>query len=125
MMEHDPFDLAALRVDPADPRLQRRAGKPKKWRRHYVQFPWAWVERLQAARRVSTYRLALLLAYEHWRTGGRPIVLTNALSMAEGLSRRSKWRALAELETLGLVKVERKRRRSPQLVLRKLGRDQS
>jgi hypothetical protein len=124
-MDHDPFDLGALRVDPADPRFQRKPGKGKKWRRRYVQFPWAWVERLQAAKRISTYRLALLLVYESWRSGGKPIVLSNVLSTAEGLSRRSKWRALAELKALGLVEIERQRRRSPRVVLRKLDRDQS
>jgi len=124
-MDHDPFDLGALRVDQADPRFQRKPGKRKKWRRQYVQFPWAWVERLQAAKRISTYRLALLLVYESWRSGGKPIVLSNVLSTAEGLSRRSKWRALAELEALGLVEIERQQRRSPRLVLRKLDRDQS
>ena len=63
-MVNSDFDLARLRVDLADPRF-RRVGKPKKWRREYVQFPWTWIEGLQAAKRVSTYRLALLLVYEH------------------------------------------------------------
>jgi hypothetical protein len=121
-MANSDFDLSQFRSAPADSRL-RKANKPKKWRRQYVRFPWAWVERLQAAKRVSSYRLALLLVYEHWRTGGRAIVLSNVLSKAEGLSRRSKWNALAELEAVGLVRVERRPRRSPRLVLQHL--DQS
>jgi hypothetical protein len=123
MMANGDFDLARLLLDPADPRLRKVGKRPKKWRRRYVQFPWAWIERLQAVKRVSTYRLALALVYEHWRAGGRPIVLSNILSQQEGLSRRSKWNALAELEALGLVQVERRQRRSPRLVLRHL--DQS
>jgi hypothetical protein len=118
------FDLARLRVDLADPRF-RGVGKPKKWRREYVQFPWTWIERLQAAKRVSTYRLALLLVYEHWRTGGRPIVLSNALVVTEGVSRRTKWNALVELEGLGLVRVERRSRKSPRLILCHLPRDKT
>jgi hypothetical protein len=52
----DPFDLERLRVNLAD--LQRKPmPKPSRWRRQYVQFPWEWVERLQAAKRISTYRL--------------------------------------------------------------------
>jgi hypothetical protein len=39
---------------------------------------------------------------------------------AEGLSRRSKWRAIAELESLGLVRVKRHQRRAPRVVLRHL-----
>jgi hypothetical protein len=125
MMDHDPFELDTLRVDPARGRFQRKPGRPKKWRRHYIQFPWAWAERLQAAKRISTYRLALLLVYEHWRTGGRPIVLSNALVMAEGVSRRTKWNALVELERLGLVRVQRRPRKSPRLLLCRLPQDQT
>jgi hypothetical protein len=92
----------------------------KKWRRQFVRVPWSWVERLQEAKRISTYRLALVLVYEHWRTGGRPITLSNVFTHAEGLSRRSKWRAIAELESLGLVQVKRHKRRAPRVVLRHL-----
>ena len=123
-MVNSDFDLARLRVDLADP-LFRRVGKPKKWRREYVQFPWTWIEGLQAAKRVSTYRLALLLVYEHWRMGGRPIVLSNALVVTEGVSRRTKWNALVELEGLGLVRVERRSRKSPRLILCHLPRDKT
>jgi hypothetical protein len=53
--------------------------------------PWSWVERLQKAKRVSSSRLALVLVYEHWRTGGRPLVLSNvalqAGNTADGVDR--------------------------------------
>ena len=62
-MGQDPFDLTDLRVDPGKCKLIR----PRKWQRHYVRFPWEWVERLRPVKRVSAYRLALLLVYEHWR----------------------------------------------------------
>ena len=52
---------------------------------------------------VSTYRLAMLLLYENWRLGGRPIVLSNVSALSEGLPARTKWRALGELERLGMV----------------------
>jgi hypothetical protein len=116
-MDQDPFDLEQLRVDPE--RVTQRA-KPKNWRRQFVRVPWVWVERLQMAKRVSTYRLALVLVYEHWRTGGRPIALSNVFAFAEGLSRRSKWRAITELESLGLVRVKRHPGRAPRVVLRHL-----
>jgi hypothetical protein len=61
----DAFDW--LRVNPTD--LQRKP-KRKKWRRHYVRFPWEWAERMRSVQRGNTYRLALLLVYEHWRTAG-------------------------------------------------------
>ena len=68
--------LRALRVDPE---RVRQPARPKKWRRQFVRVPWQWVERLRKAKRISTYRLALVLLYEHWRTGGRPIVLSNVV----------------------------------------------
>ena len=85
MEDPNPFDLATLRVDPE---RVRQPARPKKWRRQFVHVPWQWVERLQAAKRISTYRLALVLLYESWRLGGRPITLSNVFALAEGLSRR-------------------------------------
>jgi hypothetical protein len=122
MDDSNPFDLATLRVDTE---RVRQLARPKKWRRQYVQVPWAWVERLQSARRIGTYRLALVLVYESWRLGGRPIALSNVSALAEGLSRRSKWRALAELEQLGLIKVQRRRRHAPRVSLRHRAREPS
>jgi hypothetical protein len=111
----DSFDLAALRVDPG---RVRKLARPKKWRREFVRVPWGWVEHLREAKRISTYRLALVLLYEHWRTGGRPIVLSNVGVRPEELTRYSKWRALAELQALGLIQVETRSRKSPRIVLR-------
>jgi|SRR6476620_759105 hypothetical protein len=110
--EDPPFDLSDFTVDPAS---LSKAAKVKKWRRHYVRVPWFWVERLRLARRTVTYQLAYLVVYEHWRSGGRPIVLSNLMAAAEGLSKRSKSNALADLERLGLIKLERHRRRAPRV----------
>jgi hypothetical protein len=77
--------------------------------------PWLWVEQLQQARRVSTYRLAMLLLYEHWRTGGHSIALSNIGAWREGLTPRSKWNALVELERLRLIRVERRGGRAPRV----------
>ena len=117
-MDHDPYDLKKLRIDVEAPPGQ--AVRKKTWRRHYVRVPWTWIERLRAAKRVSTYHLAHVLLYESWRIGGKPIVLSNVAMRAEGLSRRSKWNALAELAELGLITIERKPRRSPRILLRQL-----
>jgi hypothetical protein len=114
-------DLEALRASGGTEVRQIKSPKPKKWRREFVRVPWEWAERLQKAKRVSTFKLAHLLLYQHWRTGGRPLVLSNVSVRAEGLSRWTKWLALAELEQLGLVRVERRKRQAPQLVLQHVG----
>ena len=74
---------------------------------------------------MSTYRLALLLLYEFWRTGERPVVLSNISAQAEGLSRRSKWNALTELEGLGLIGSRGTSRKSPRVTPLYLSRDTS
>jgi uncharacterized membrane protein len=48
-----------------------------------------------------------------WKNRGAPIKLTNGMLRIEGISRRSKWRALNGLERRGLIAVERRLRRSP------------
>jgi hypothetical protein len=66
MMDHDLFEFDRLRLDPSKLQELGKRGKlrqPKKWRRYYVPFPWAWVECLQMVRAGGTYRLALLLLY--------------------------------------------------------------
>jgi len=117
--KNDPFAVEDLRVDPSDSTLVSKAARPRKakWERKFIQFPWLWVERLETTNRGSTYRLALLLLYEYWRNGGRPIKLSNAKLANNGLTRKSKWRALLELERFGLVKVERRPRKSPLITL--------
>jgi hypothetical protein len=117
-MDHDHYDINKLRVDAAT--IAHKPRKPNSWRRHYVRVPWAWVEQLRSAKRVSTYRLAHVLLYEHWRTGGKPIVLSNVFMKAEGVAPRSKSNALDELTGLGLVTIERKTGRSPRVVLQQV-----
>lgn len=121
-MDGDPFDLDVLRVDPTDAQFRPKLAKPKKWQRRFIRFPWVWAERMRSTQRRSTFRLALVLLYEHWRTGGQAIVLSNAALEQEGLTRRSKWNALRELERLELVEVEKRPRKSPRVVLRHTSR---
>jgi hypothetical protein len=108
-------DLLAVDLHPVRP--EKVPAKRQKWQRHYVQVPWPWVVRLQSAKRVSTYKLAFLLLYESWKNGDEPLVLSNVLAAEVGLCRQAKWRGLAELEGLGLVRLERRKGLAPRLVL--------
>jgi hypothetical protein len=97
------------------PIRERPASVPRKImrrRRHFVQVPWTWVDRLKGAQG-STYRVALILLYLDWKGNGEPIKLANGMLRIDGVSRYSKWRALNELERRGMIVVERRRRRSP------------
>jgi hypothetical protein len=90
-------------------------GQIKKRRRQFVMVPWTWIEKLGTARYVATYRVALHVLYRHWRGRGEPFTLSNGMVAIEGVSRWQKWRALRELERLGLIAIERRPRRSPAL----------
>jgi hypothetical protein len=113
--DRDPFDLDALRVDPANPNLRPKGAthKTTKWRKQFVRVPWAWVDRLRDTRHTCTYRVALHLLYEHWRNGGLVIKLSNSALKGEGIGRQRKWQGLRELEQLGLVAIERRPRKAP------------
>jgi hypothetical protein len=116
--DRDQFDIDALRIDPTDPAYVPRGDgatktRTKKWERKFVHFPWAWLDRLKATGRGATYRVALLLLYEYWRTGGRAIKLTNIAAAEVGVLPDAKGRALDDLERAGLIKVNRRPKRSP------------
>jgi hypothetical protein len=118
MRDDDAYaDLKQHRLKPETKTiLEGRAFVPheiKKRRQHFVKVPWTWVERLSDTRRLSTYRVAMHVLYIHWKRGGQPFPLSNGMLMMEGITRWSKWDALKELERLGLVRVERRRRKSP------------
>jgi len=69
----------------------------------------------RAARRSGgqTYRVALCLLHLNWKAGGKPVKFPNGMLGIDGVSRRSKWRALNDLERRGLITVERRPGRSP------------
>lgn len=116
-MKGDPFDIDDLRIDPTNSAFAGKTSRKVKWQRKFVRVPWIWIDRLKVVNRGSTYRVALLLTYEYWRNGGRPIRLSNAMLIGEGVTRRSKDRALRNLERLELIRVERHPRKSPLVTL--------
>jgi hypothetical protein len=113
-MNNDPFDLNNLKLN-QEAWPERRAVTPRKIarrREHFVMVPWTWVEELSGATG-QTWHLTMHLLYLHWKGKGAPIKLANGMLKIDGISRASKWRALAELERRGLITVERRPSRSP------------
>jgi hypothetical protein len=113
----DPLDLDNLRL-PDTGQWAVVPRKIQKRRKHFVIVPWTWVERLNGAQG-KTYSVAHYLLYLSWKNKGAPIKLPNGMLQTDGISRASKWRALAELEQRGLINIERRRGRSP--IIRLLG----
>jgi hypothetical protein len=44
---------------------------------YFVMMPLTWVERLQAAKRINTYRVALYVRRQHFKLDAQPIKLSN------------------------------------------------
>ena len=89
----------------------------KRLQRNYTLVPREWELHLLKAKRISTYRLAIELLYLHWYNNGKPVTVSSKVAQAAKISVRSKWEALAELERLGLIEVDRRPRKSPRVVL--------
>ena len=89
--------------------------KIQKRREHFVMMPWTWLDPLNKLRSASanTYRVAHSVRYQHWKDKGKPFKLANGMVGLDGITPDSKRRALAQLEGLGLIKVERRPRKSP------------
>jgi hypothetical protein len=121
MEDQDDFSTERLRVGPELMRevLEQQVLKSKRkgWQRICTVVPRAWELRLLEAKRICTYRLAIELLYLHWYGRGKPIAVSSKVAKAARLSDRSKWNALAELERLGLIEVNRRPRRSPRVLL--------
>ena len=119
MDDQDDISIEKLRVDPALMQRvmeqQARKSKRKGWQRICTLVPREWELRLLEAKRISTYRLAIELLYLHWYGKGKPVTVSGRVARAVKISARSKWEALAELERLGLIVVNRKPRRSPRV----------
>lgn len=116
-MEHDPFDPEFLRLPERLIRTPETVAKAeriaKRRQQQFIQLPLSWVDRLKTAHRAATLKIAHHLLFQCWKSNSWTISLSNIASAAAGVSRREKWRALAELEQLGLIRVERRPRRSP------------
>ncbi len=93
------------------------AKKRERRRQQFVKVPLSWIKILSGVRRASTLRVTLYLLYRHWKDGGKSITLSNIVLAEWGLTKWQKWRALAELERLGLVEVVRKPRQAPVVTL--------
>ena len=113
----DPLDLDNLRFQPGDAQWAVVPKKIRQRRQQFVQVPWTWLERLAQSQSANTYRVAVSLLYLHWKAKGGPIKLANGMLAIDGVSRFAKSRALAKLESLGLITVDRRQRKSPIITL--------
>jgi hypothetical protein len=112
---NSPFDPDKLRLDTGEVWVVPK--KIRKRREHFTQVPGIWKERLTKVRYISTYRVALHILMRDFETRGKPFTLSNGALALESVSRLQKWRALSELEAAGLIRIERRERKTPQVTV--------
>jgi len=113
--EENPLDLNKLRIDMPTPPTDQKPGAKARQRKHaeaFIMIPVSLMERLASAT-AATVRVAIYLHYQNWKNEGEPMTVSNEALKAWGVSRWRKSEALAELEALGLVTVERRGHRAP------------
>jgi hypothetical protein len=91
--------------------------QPRSSGEYFVMMPLVWIERLQAAKHINSYRIAMYLRRQHFKSRGHPIKLSNEALVKMGISRDQKRLALLELEHLlaGLIEINRSGQRSPEV----------
>jgi hypothetical protein len=116
------FDIEALKIKSCDVPAPSESGiqtvRPQRPRKgHFIKLPLEWVYRLDTARCVATSKVAHHLLHRSFKDRRQTIRLASGVLALKGVSRDQKWRALAELEVLGLISVERRPRKSPIVTL--------
>jgi hypothetical protein len=114
-------DISPEEFAPASIVLDRqaaaRSSRPARGSK-FVKVPISWKDQLTAARCAVTYHVALeLLHRSNYVEHARTIRFANVGLTPIGITPRRKWQALAELERLGLVRIDRRPRKSPMVTL--------
>jgi hypothetical protein len=119
-MMQDDFSIKELLIEVTAPfaETERTISKRRARRRNqFVMVPLPWVDKLAGARCTATAKLALHLLYRAFKERRQTVKVANGLLASMGITRRQKWRALLELETMGLIKVTHYARKSPSITL--------
>jgi hypothetical protein len=85
---------------------------PRKRGPGFVKVPVIWIDKL-AGQGASVYAVAFLLLHLNFKSYQRTFKLTNTAMERLKLSRFAKYRALDQLERLGLISVERRPGKAP------------
>jgi hypothetical protein len=122
---HDEFVIDGWSLTPEKLATINRATAAKAEQRHPKQHPSKgftivpdnWEIKLRGCTHKATYPVAVFLLRQHWKTKDRPIKVPNTALADRGVDRYAKWRALQELEELGLIRVERRSNKSPIVIV--------
>jgi hypothetical protein len=82
----------------------------------FVLLPVSWMDRLHGAGG-PTWDIATHLLLRSFKEHRQTIRLANVALASIGVTKKQKWRALAELEQRGLIHIDHRLRRSPDVTL--------
>jgi hypothetical protein len=100
----------------------RRGAAPLPRRRQHchIRTPYSWDYRLLGAKhKAVVYNVANYILRRDWETDRAPIKITTVAMARRGISNKSKWRALNELERLKLIWVCRQHGKNPVVTIRR------
>jgi hypothetical protein len=99
------------------------AYKAKQPRKRFVQVPLWWAEAITKATKTPKAFVGIWLLLLAFRTKNSTFVLPNGQLAACGVNRKTKWQALRDFESAGLILMERRPRKSPKVTLLHLEKD--
>ena len=106
------FNIENLRIKELLP-LESGVVRRRRRQREFVMMSREQSDRLDKAVGFGTECVFRHLLFLTWRSPDKPVVLANAELARKGINRQTKRRALLELETLGLIRVEWRHKKSP------------
>jgi hypothetical protein len=117
--EEEEKEFLSLQRRPAEraPRPKSAKVKQRQHRDRFVQVPLWWAERMTKATETPRAFVGIWLLYLAWKTGKSTFPLPNGQLEAHGISRKVKRCVLRNLEAAGLIKVDRRRGKSPLITL--------
>jgi hypothetical protein len=113
-----PENLHVISQESSEPGKLTASVRQRREQKQFTKVPWFWRDRLRKAKRASTFKLALFLLHRYWQNDGQSVPVSALAMEEEGISSRQKSRALSELQSLGLITIERRRGASPLVTLR-------
>jgi hypothetical protein len=121
-MDDDAFSANDLKLRPEQLEglrpVETGATKPKRRKRDFAQITRDQFYRLTKTTNAASWKIFLHLLFLNWQNPGRTIRLANGALKQIGVTRYAKCRALPELKKLGLIKLRKRPRKSPEIIVR-------
>jgi hypothetical protein len=90
--------------------------KPKRSKEAFAKITASQFEKLMHIKSGVSARLFIALTYQAFKHWGKPFQMLPDNFVKNGFSLTTQWRALTELEKVGLISVERRPRQQPPIV---------